>query len=173
MQSEQTLFYFGYGSNLFVPRIVDRIASAKTVGTAAVSGYRLKFNKQGHDGSAKANMCFTGNSIDVIRGAIYEMDASQKPVLDAIEGIETDRGYTPRELNITTDNGDSISVFVYIADQWMRDSSLKPYTWYRDLCLFGARSHGFPKEYCESVVNVAATQDLDNERDRLNRYGQI
>ena len=167
----ETLYYFGYGSNLFVPRIVDRVPSAETVSTATVRGYRLRFDKAGFDGSAKANMFFSDNSNDEIRGAIYAIDASEKPLLDAAEGVEVGSGYVPVEMALTCDAGNTYDVFVYIADDAVIDQALTPYTWYRDLVLEGARSHGFPDNYCEEIAGVEVIEDEDSLRDKVNRYG--
>lgn len=163
------LHYLGYGSNLFVQRMAERIPSAKVVATAIVPGYRLRFDKGGQDGSSKANMFYTGAAEDSIRGAIYSIEAGEKPVLDVIEG----GAYKTHNLIVTTETGDEIRVFAYIARQSATSSPLRPYSWYRALVLAGARWHGFPKRYCESIAAIEVVEDDDRDRDSLNRYGVL
>jgi len=161
--------YFGYGSNLFVQRMVERIPSAKPVATALVSGYRLRFEKSGQDGSSKANMHYTGMADHTIRGAIYSIRMSEKPILDVIEGD----AYKTHNLMVTTDAGDQMRVFAYIARQSVIGSTLRPFSWYRALVLEGARSHGFPDGYCDSIAAIEVVEDHDRDRDVLNRYGVL
>ena len=167
--SGQLLNYLGYGSNLFVQRIVERIPSAKSIATAIVPGYRLRFDKCGRDGSSKANMFFSGSVDDAIHGAIYSIAAGEKSTLDAIEGD----AYKTHELIVTTDAGDEMRVFTYIAAQSATGSTLRPYSWYRALVLAGARWHGFPNWYCDSIAATEVVEDDDRDRDALNRYGVL
>jgi gamma-glutamylcyclotransferase len=164
--SGQLLNYLGYGSNLFVQRIVERIPSAKSIATAIVPGYRLRFDKCGRDGSSKANMFFSGSLDHAIHAAIYSIAASEKSILDEIEGD----AYKTHEMIVTTDTGDDMRVFTYIAEQSATGSTLRPYSWYRALVLEGARWHGFPKLYCDSIAAVEVIEDEDLGRDALNRY---
>ncbi len=161
--------YFGYGSNLFVQRMVGRIPSAKPVATAIVSGYHLRFDKSGQDGSSKANMHYTGMADHAIHGAIYSIRASEKPVLDVIEGD----AYKTHDLIVTTGAGEEMRVFAYIAEQSAIGSTLRPYSWYRALVLAGALAHGFPSGYCDSIAAVEVVEDDDRDRDLLNRYGVL
>ncbi len=48
------------------------------------------------------------------------------------------------------------------------DSALKPYTWYRELVVAGAREHGLPHEYVQSLQVAAAVEDPDRERHAHN-----
>ena len=165
----QSIYYFGYGSNLFVQRMAERIPSAKAVATATVPGYRLRFDKCGQDGSSKANMYYTGSVDDAICGAIYSIEADEKPVLDVIEG----GAYKTHNLIVTTDAGDEMRVFAYIAEQSATGSTLRPYSWYLALVLAGARWHDFPNWYCDSIAAIEVVEDDDRERDTLNRYGVL
>ena len=167
-----TLYYFGYGSNLFVPRMTDRVESASIETTARIPGYQLRFNKRGHDGSAKANMFHTGDDSHGIWGAVYAMHMDHKPVLDEIEGVQAG-GYHPTEIEFETKDGRSLRGYAYIATPDAVTEAMHPYTWYLDLVLHGARHHGFPDAYCDEIAAYRALQDSDRERDRLNRYGVL
>ncbi len=149
--------------------MLGRVASASVVTTASVPGYCLRFNKNGQDGSAKANMCYTGKSSDAIWGAVYAMDTAEKPVLDDIEGSE----YKTHFLDINTRRGDSLQVYAYIAEQDVSGKNLQPHTWYRDLVFEGAKSHNFPGVYCVKIAAVEAIEDMDKQRDAINRYGVL
>jgi hypothetical protein len=49
------------------------------------------------------------------------------------------------------------------------DASLRPYTWYRDLVLYGARQNGLADEYIQMIEDVETWDDPDTERDGKNR----
>ena len=48
--------YFAYGSNLHPMRLMERVPSAKFVGTVEIKKYRLTFHKKSIDDSSKCNM---------------------------------------------------------------------------------------------------------------------
>lgn len=44
------------------------------------------------------------------------------------------------------------------------DLNVRPYDWYRDLVIAGAREHGLPPEYIQALEAVPAIKDLDVRR---------
>ncbi len=55
------LLYFACGSNLHPLRLSLRVPAARFQGALALTGYQLRFNKRGRDGSGKGNLLPTGH----------------------------------------------------------------------------------------------------------------
>ena len=151
--------YLAYGSNLHPLRLRERVASARLIGTATVSGYGLAFTKRGQDGSGKCTILAGG---DVVHGAVYEISREDKATLDSIEGVG--RGYERFELSVP-DFGDCAT---YIADAAWIDDALLPFCWYRDLVLAGASVHGFGEPYLERIRLLRTEADADAPRRERN-----
>ncbi len=160
--------YFAYGSNLYVPEIRKWVPSATRCCVAALRRHQLKFHKIGsRDGSGKCDAFKTGDENDVVHGVVYEIDEKEKRSLDRKEGL----GYGYNEMEVVLESaGGAVTAFVYVADDEHIDASLQPYSWYRQLVLEGARQQGLPESYIEeTIVQVEATEDPDQERDREKR----
>ena len=151
------LRYAAYGSNLHPLRIQRRVASARLIGTAEVTGIALRFHKRGwRDGSGKCNLVVCEASVAHI--AVYEIADDDMPRLDAIEGAG--RGYHREEI-VVADFGRCAT---YLADPAHIDERLNPFCWYRDLVLAGARLHEFPERYRDQIRAVETRRDLDDAR---------
>ncbi|MGD8559959.1 MAG: gamma-glutamylcyclotransferase [Gammaproteobacteria bacterium] len=154
------LFYFAYGSNLHPVRLTARVPSARLLGLKTVPEYRLLFHKRHHeDSSGKCNMFYTGRDEDVVIGAIYEMAADQKPLLDQCEGT----GYRCDSMTLEF-NGGEYECFVYIAEDSHIDDELVPHCWYKNIVLLGAEFHNLPEDYLEVIRSVPAGTDPDKEQ---------
>jgi hypothetical protein len=57
--------------------------------------------------------------------------------------------------------------FLYIATHI--DAELKPYSWYKNHVLLGAIESNLPKEYIANIKSVKSFEDLDKNRDTLQR----
>jgi hypothetical protein len=57
-----------------------------------------------------------------------------------------------------------------VAESKAIDASLKPYHWYKQLVLAGARYHQFPESYISYLEEVESINDPDNTR-RLSNEG--
>lgn len=166
--------YFAYGSNLTHSRLVARIGMCQVRATATLSGYRLAFHKRGADGSAKCDAHHTGDSLDRVRGVVYEITAEQKAVLDRYEGVGF--GYAMHTVEAVVDatsragdmNGGAIRTLIYLAQSEYVDPRAVPFSWYRDFVAEGARRHGLPAEYVGTIEAVTAVQDPDRRRHREN-----
>ena len=160
--------YFAYGSNLYVKEIRKWVPSATLCCLAVLKHHQLKFHKIGsRDGSGKCDAFKTGNENDVVHGVVYEIDEKEKRSLDRKEGLGY--GYNQMEVVLESNKG-TVTAFVYVADNEHIDASLKPYSWYKQLVLEGARQQGLPETYIEeTIVPVEATEDPDQERDREKR----
>lgn len=155
-----TLFYFAYGSNLHPVRLGKRLNSARPVGPVELKGYELRFHKRGFlDGSGKCTPFPAVNG--TMHGAIYSVDARDRAVLDALEGVG--KGYEVVELSLEC-GGETYDCFSYQATDDALDSSLVPYDWYSRLVIAGARHYAFPEEYIEEIRRVPVTNDENLER---------
>ncbi len=160
-----TRLYLAYGSNLHPVRLIERVPSARLVGTTRLDGHRVVFIKRSRDGSSKANLLFTDEAHHAAYAAVYEMAVKEKSALDAIEGLGG--GYDERELRVSV-NGDVLDVFTYVAAATHTAPGLAPYDWYHTLVTAGANHHGFPAHYVEALSAVPTQADPDAERRRKN-----
>ncbi|MCA9444827.1 MAG: gamma-glutamylcyclotransferase [Candidatus Omnitrophica bacterium] len=154
--------YFAYGSNMFSFHFRDCARKAQVIGLGKLLGYQLRFHKRSMDGSAKCDAFKTGSQEDLVYGVIYEIELEQeRRKLDRKEGLGC--GYNKNDVDVETDEGAS-TVFTYLADSSAIDDTLKPYTWYKDFVVYGAKEHGLPEGYVEKIESVEADLDPDEER---------
>jgi hypothetical protein len=158
--------YFAYGSNMATQRLRRRVASAKPLGVARLPAYVLRFHKRSQDGSGKCNAFFTGVEADVVLGVLFEIDPAQKQDLDKAEGLG--HGYIESHLEVHQPTG-AVTAFAYIADPGAIDEMLKPFTWYRDIVIAGAKEHHLPKSYITRLSETPASPDCDIARETRER----
>jgi hypothetical protein len=88
--------------------------------------------------------------------------------LDQAEGVGS--GYEHAMVTVINDKGRRRKVLTYLASPAYIDDNLKPYAWYKDFVLAGARKHCLPSEYlAEYVERVEAIDDPDKVRDKRQR----
>lgn len=162
----ESIFYFAYGSNLHPHRLKQRIPSSKPVDRAHLYQYRLRYHKNGGDGSAKCNVVHTEDQGDWVIGVVYEMLASELPVLDQVEGLGY--GYD-REICEVKMGKNWTEAYLYIAQPEFIDEDSRPYCWYRDFVVEGARHHQFPEHYIDNHLDVDFKHDENTERRQFNR----
>ena len=158
--------YFAYGSNLLPLRLRQRVASSKALGHTSLSGYQLRFHKKGQDGSGKCNVLYTGEAQHRVFGVVYEMRADERDLLDAAENLGKGYELVHHQVQVQADNH---QVFLYVAPPDYIDDSLLPYSWYRDLVVQGARTHGLPGDYIEAFLEVPSNLDPDADRHTLHQ----
>lgn len=159
------LLYFAYGSNMFVPRLRVRVASAEVRSTARLIGYALRFHKRSEDRSGKCNAFRTGDPADEVYGVLFAIDPSQKADLDRAEGLGN--GYVEATVQVISRDGEQ-TAFAYLAEPGFVDDSLRPYTWYKKFVVRGARESGLPQAYVDAIEAVAALRDPNPEREKQN-----
>lgn len=147
------MHYFAYASNMSSRRLLARVPSAQCLGVAYLVGYELKFHKPGHDNSAKCSIVRNPNANTL--GVVYEIPADQRYTLDRIEGLGY--GYEARELKVELQSGRSLSSLTYIGLEV--DDTMKPYLWYRQHLIEGAREHGIAQQYIDKILGVEAVKD--------------
>lgn len=155
------MLYFAYGSNMSLRRIRQRVPSARKVAVAVLGRYTLKFHKKGsRDGSAKCDIVLTGQPADQVYGVVFEIDDSDKPALDAAEGLH--HGYEIKDVELSTLDGRTIQAFAYYGTDL--DASLRPFHWYKQHVLQGALENGLPESYTAEIRKVASVDDPDRQR---------
>jgi gamma-glutamylcyclotransferase len=165
------MFYFAYGSNMSVKRLHTRVPSAIEVGVGTLTNHTLRFHKRSFkDGSAKCDVMDTSNPGDVVYGVIYNIDVAQIAILDRLEGLGY--GYEQKSVLIETQGSKSLQAFTYYAAPLAIDSSLKPFDWYKQHVLIGAREHDLPSEYIRAITAIEsiADPDLDRQANELAIY---
>jgi len=157
--------YFAYGSNMLTMRLRERVPSATPIGIGRLVGHALRWDKRSRrDGSGKCDAECTGRDDDVVWGVLFELDPAEKPALDAAEGLGA--GYAEKAVDILTDEG-PVSAVTYCATE--KDPTLRPFHWYKDLVIAGAREHGLPVGYRSRLDLVVTVSDPDLARTRRHK----
>lgn len=157
------IYYFAYGSNLHPQRLLERVPAAELVGVSEIRKHRLAFHKQSHDGSGKCNLHHTGSESDMVLGAIYRFPGEHKTTLDRFEGNGS--GYIDNPV-VLEHRGREHDCFTYFAQHTHIADHVKPYHWYKQLVVLGARYLGFPRSYISAIEAVDSVQDSRHERRR-------
>lgn len=155
-----TIVYFSYGSNMSFRRLHRRVSKARMIDVGRLEEHKLKFHKRSKDGSAKCDAVYIENSKDFVYGVAFEISISQLQTLNKFEGLG--KGYEQKYVDIITRNRGKISALTYYATDI--DASLKPYCWYKEHVLYGAREYELPKEYIAKIKKVDAIPDLNIKR---------
>jgi AIG2-like family len=150
---------FTYGSNMSSKRLVERVPSARAVGVGILKGYKLRWHKISTDGSGKCDAALTGALDAEIYGVLYKIALAEKSKLDKAEGLG--KGYEERNVVIDC-KGVPVTAQMYYATKI--DPSLKPWSWYKEYVVAGAREHGLPPAYVAMIETTEAVQDPDTER---------
>lgn len=142
------------------PRIQRRLASAEPVSVAHLPAHVLKFHKRSVDGSAKCDIVPTRDPGDVVFGVVFQLLASEKPVLDRYENLGN--GYAEKSVTVTQTDGRLLAATTYVATHI--DTSLKPYHWYKEHVLRGAREHALPVEHIKAIAGVHSIMDPNPDK---------
>lgn len=155
------MLYFSYGSNMSRKRLIDRVPSATFIAVATLKNHELKFHKVSKkDGSGKCDALETANPNDKIIGVVYEISESEKPELDRKEGLRY--GYEEKIIEVISIEGELMNAITYYATNC--DLSLKPYHWYKEHVIRGARENGLPEIYIQSILNIESIADPKPDR---------
>jgi len=155
------LKYFAYGSNMSVRRLKSRTPSATPKGTFILPKHDLRFHKSSNtDGSAKCDAFFTGRTEHKVFGVLFHLNKTEKIILDKIEGLG--KGYKQKEVTIHTPDGKNETAFTYYATAI--NEKLKPFSWYVDHVLKGAKEAELPEEYLIKIRNTQSLEDHNTRR---------
>ncbi len=154
-----SLLYFSYGSNMSTPRLMNRVHSAKSVSVARLEKHRLRFHKRSKKGSGKCDIEFTDDAEHFVYGVVYRLLTTEKQKLDAIE--ELGQGYNEKTVSLVGIHGELFDAVTYYATDI--DSSLKPYHWYKEHVIRGAKEHRLPPEYIRTIEGVESLLGPDQK----------
>jgi len=160
----QTVLTFAYGSNMLTARIRKRCHSATVRGVAQLHGNELRWHKRSTDGSGKCDVVTSRAPGNVVYGVLFTIAQSEKAALDRAEGLGN--GYAEKVVEVLA-SGTRHTATLYYATAVV--DGLRPYSWYKDLVVAGAKEHGLPAEYIAWLEATAATADPDRDRDGRNR----
>lgn len=163
------IHYFAYGSNMLTERLQLRCASARARQVAYADNWTLTFSKRGQDGSGKATIsAATGGRVF---GVVFDLNESELPELDRFEGAG--KGYDRKgDFSVRiAGSQEPFSVVTYAASPSYIDINLKPFDWYLNLVVAGARQHALPPEYVSTLE--AAPSRMDSKTDRQSQREAI
>lgn len=154
-----TVLYFAYGSNMSSRRLQARVPSATLVGRASLRGHQLRFHKHSlDDHSAKCDAYRTGEPDDTVLGVLFEFEQAEQAHLDRCEG----EGYKVVHVEVETEDGELVRALSYAAV--LIKPELRPYPWYKQHVLNGAREHALPADYIAMIEAEPTQQDHDEAR---------
>lgn len=157
--------YFAYGSNMSLVRLQQRVPSAKKIGVFTLKEHQLRFHKSSKDGSGKCDAFQTINVDNTVIGALFEINENEKKALDKAEGLGY--GYNQKRVKVQNDVGDAYEAITYYATK--TDSSLKPYSWYLNHVVIGAKETKVPAQYLAMIESIEWLKDPDTKRDSEQR----
>ncbi|WP_281557571.1 gamma-glutamylcyclotransferase family protein [Thalassomonas sp. RHCl1] len=152
--------YFAYGSNMSLRRLQQRTPSAVPIGLFFLAGHDLRFHKVGQDGSAKCDAFYTGSVSDRVYGRLFEIAEQEKYILDHAEGLGA--GYEAKLVSVVNDAGFAVNAAIYYATDI--DTWLKPFSWYKEHVLIGARECKLAPDYIQKIIRIETIEDPDKYR---------
>ena len=162
------MLYFAYGSNMSHARLCARIQQASSIGVYSLARHQLRFHKAGTDGSAKCDAYFTDSTDHLMEGVLFEIEETAIEILDRVEGLGA--GYGRKTVTVF-DGRQTLEALTYFATEL--DPSMRPFTWYKEHVLVGAREAGLSPGSIAGIEAVQAIRDVDRDREHreLAIYG--
>lgn len=140
MITEQTQYYFGYGSNLSKEQMAIRCPESKYYASGTLSGYSWLINTRGY-ASIKPS------ESDFVLGEIFTLSQQDVDYLDIYESVEEGM-YLKSNLSVETSKG-TIDCLVYIAS----DSTPGiPQDEYIERINLGIKSANLPDDYVQKAI---------------------
>lgn len=156
------IYYFAYGSNMLSERLQARCKSARAVSIGSVEGHSLAFSKKSRDGSGKATLAPSEEADARVYGVLFELDAEELTDLDGFEGVGL--GYERHNEFAVQTEGGIVTAAVYLGSDDHLDAAQRPYDWYHELVLAGAKQNQLPLDYVEKLSDVASSVDTKTKR---------
>ena len=156
-------------------KLKDRCPSAVPIGICKIKKHSLKFHKVSHaiskknrirDISGKGDMVPSESETDEVYGVLFSIDESHKSRLDKAEGYPK-YGYDKKTIDVITIKGEKYRPVMYFAKPSAIDPKKKPYHWYKEQVVQGAREHGLPEDYIKKIKAVESIPDQDQEREKI------
>ena len=144
-------------------RLAQRIGDFVNLGVACLVDYQLVFHKRGGDDSGKCTVHpYPGSHV---WGVVFEINPAQKETLDFHEGVG--HGYDAVYKQVLINNRGH-NCLLYQAQLGASDDGLRPFDWYKNFVLSGARQNGLPEDYIKMIEKIQILSDSDKNRARLN-----
>lgn len=159
------VFYFAYGSNLCARRLGRRAPGAVILGVASLEGFDLRWHKRGADGSGKCSIVRSSAHSAAVHGALFVLPEASMARLDEVEGVGA--GYEKASVWVRAPSR-TVGAHTYVATPSHVDDALRPYRWYRDLVVSGAKALGLPRPYVTGLRRVETWEDQDQGRAQRN-----
>ena len=138
--TEQTQYYFGYGSNLSKEQMAIRCPESNYYASGKLSGYSWLINERGY-ASIKPS------ESDFVLGEIFTLSQQDVDYLDIYESVE-DGMYLKTNLSVQTSKG-TIDCLVYIASD--RTPGI-PQEEYIERINLGIKSANLPDDYVQKAI---------------------
>jgi cation transport regulator ChaC len=160
----ELVWYFAYGSNLDPETFVGRRRMRPAESCVAIlHGYRLVFDLPIGDGErACANVLAAPE--EWVHGVAYRISTEEAARLDRTEGVP--RAYQRLVVSLRRNGGDALPAFTYVSG--LRREGRKPSERYLNLILRGARHHGLPASWIDSLR--ATELAVDERRTQLELF---
>ncbi len=140
MMTEQTQYYFGYGSNLSKEQMAIRCPESKYYASGTLSGYSWLINTRGYASIKPSDS-------DFVLGEIFTLSQQDVDYLDIYESVEEGM-YLKSSLSVETSKG-TIDCLVYIAS----DSTPGiPQDEYIERINLGIKSANLPDDYVQKAI---------------------
>ena len=140
MMTEQTQYYFGYGSNLSKEQMAIRCPESKYYASGTLSGYSWLINTRGY-ASIKPS------ESDFVLGEIFTLSQQDVDYLDIYESVEEGM-YLKSILSVETSKG-NIDCLVYIASD---STPGTPQEEYIERINLGIKSANLPDDYVQKAI---------------------
>ena len=138
--TEQTQYYFGYGSNLSKEQMAIRCPESKYYASGTLSGYSWLINTRGYASIKPSDS-------DFVLGEIFTLSQQDVDYLDIYESVEEGM-YLKSNLSVQTSKG-TIDCLVYIAS----DSTPGiPQEEYIQRINLGIKSANLPDDYVQKAI---------------------
>ena len=156
-------------------KLKDRCPSAVPIGICKIKKHSLKFHKVSHaiskknrirDISGKGDMVPSESETDEVYGVLFSIDKSEEKILDKAEGYPK-YGYDKKPIDVITIKGEKYRAIMYFAKKEAINPKKKPYHWYKEQVVQGAKGHGLPEDYIKKIKAVESIPDQDQERERI------
>ena len=138
--TEQTQYYFGYGSNLSKEQMAIRCPESKYYASGTLSGYSWLINTRGY-ASIKPS------ESDFVLGEIFTLSQQDVDYLDIYESVEEGM-YLKSNLSVETSKG-TIDCLVYIASD---STPGTPQEEYIERINIGIKSANLPDDYVQKAI---------------------
>ena len=158
----QNFVCFAYGSNMLIKKLRVRCRNAVKIGVCKIKKHNLKFHKVSIDHSGKCDCELTQIESDEVYGVLFRIPKSEAKSLDKAEGLGN--GYEKKKIDVTTiEEGKDVAVMYYATDK-AKDPNKKPYVWYLNQVIEGAKENYLPDDYIAKISKVVADEDPDRVR---------